>query len=564
MSDGNPRGHSAGRLGRLGLPLRAWAPALVVVALFHVVWEGHGVVDPAFRNPDVAGIAYNARLFANGGLPYVDSAEIKPPGAFLVFAPFLALGGMRAVWAAATLWGIALSLSTGALAATCFGQRAGPRAAMLHAAWAVLATDGDINYSFWMSLPFTLAAACACSAVTSPGRKRRVMSWALAGALALFAVSIKPSAWTLLWVFTLLGARELFLGRFASALDALFAGLVGAGVAAFLIALPYAARGELGALSAGLSNIAAFGNEYVAVVQNAYGGRLRAIFAGLPCLVEQLPGPVAFALLGSAGIFARGARAPLVIGVVGFLLAGLVGVAYTLRFFTHDDAQLLPALAVVAVRPRGLVAALLDLLTPFPRVALLAPAVLGIGAAWPDYRQRRDYASFMGDRDHMIQAICEKVAPVLPPKEPVLAWGWHGWSVYEHCERRAPGRIFKVLAHVTTLNTNTCNNGFGPMTLRKGPGPSTFLDEVRRRPPSLFLWSNYFDEMGDDPLRHFTDLHDFIERRYEIVAVRGPFVAMLRTDLVSPERVTTAPGSPSSARERAIGAIGPLPQPRCP
>ena len=130
------------------LGLSAWVPAAIVVVLFHIVWEGHGVVDPAFRNPDVAGIAYNARLLAHGGLPYVDSAEIKPPGAFFLFAPFLALGGMRAVWAVATLWGAALSLSTGALAATCFGPRAGPRAAMLHAAWAVLATDGDINYSF--------------------------------------------------------------------------------------------------------------------------------------------------------------------------------------------------------------------------------------------------------------------------------------------------------------------------------------------------------------------------------------------------------------------------------
>jgi hypothetical protein len=265
--------------------------------------------------------------------------------------------------------------------------------------------------------------------------------------------------------------------------------------------------------------------------------------------LEQLPGPVAFALLGSAGIFARGPRAPLVIGVVGFFLAGLIGVAFTLRFFTHDDAQLLPALAIVAVRPQGLVAALLDLLTPFRRVALFAPAVLGIGAGWPDYRQRRDYARFMGGRDHMVQAICQKVAPVLPPNEPVLAWGWHGWSVYEHCQRPAPGRIFKVLAHVTTLNTNTCNKGFGPMTLRSGPGPKILLDEVRRRPPSLFLWTNYFDEMGDDPLRHFTELHDFIERRYEIVAVRGPFVAMLRTDLVSPERVTTA----SPARRYSVG-----------
>jgi hypothetical protein len=520
--------------------LAAWGPAVVVVLLFHIVWEGHGVVDPAFRNPDVAGIAYNARVLANGGLPYVDTAEIKPPGAFLLFAPFLDLGGMRAVWGVAMLWGASLSLATGALAAACFGLRAGPRAAMLHAAWAVLATDGDINYSFWMSLPFTLAAACACAAVTSCGALRRRVAWTLAGALSLFAVSIKPSAWTLLAVFALLGVRELVRGRASSALEGALGGLAGALLAAGLIALPYAARGELPALARGLANVSAFGNEYVSVVKNGYGGRFPAALAGFPCLVEQLPGPIAFALAGSAGLFGRGERGPLALGAFAFALAAFVGVAYTLRFFTHDDAQLLPALAVLAVRPMGLVSALLDRLRSVPRIAMLAPAVLGIAAAYPDYRQRKDYVHFMGERDHMIADICKKVGPLLPDGEPVLAWGWHAWSVYEHCQRRAPGRVFKVLAHVTTLNTNTCNNGFGPIALRRGPELARFFDEVRRRPPGLFLWSNYFDEMGADPLRDFGELNELVQNRYSIVDVRGPFVAMLRTDLMVPERLANA------------------------
>jgi hypothetical protein len=139
----------------------------------------------------------------------------------------------------------------------------------------------------------------------------------------------------------------------------------------------------------------------------------------------------------------------------------------------------------------------------------------------------------------MISGICEEVAPLLPDGEPVLAWGWHAWSVYEHCQRRAPGRVFKVLAHVTTLNTNTCNNGFGPMALRSGPEPARFFDEVKRRPPGLFLWSNYFDEMGADPLKDFTELNELVKSRYSIVDVRGPFVAMLRTELMTPERLAS-------------------------
>jgi hypothetical protein len=110
-----------------------------------------------------------------------------------------------------------------------------------------------------------------------------------------------------------------------------------------------------------------------------------------------------------------------------------------------------------------------------------------------------------------------------------------------------------VLAHVTTLNTNTCNNGFGPIALREGPAPARFFDEVRKKPPSLFLWSNYFDEMGADPLKDFTELNELVKSHYSIVEVRGPFVAMLRTDLLAPERVAQVA---AATRKKATPGIG--------
>jgi hypothetical protein len=163
----------------------------------------------------------------------------------------------------------------------------------------------------------------------------------------------------------------------------------------------------------------------------------------------------------------------------------------------------------------------------------------------------------MGQRDHMVAAICERLGPVLPPNEPVLAWGWHAWSVYEHCERRAPGRVFKVLSHVTTVNTNTCNNGFGPMKLREGPSPLRFFREIERRPPALFLWSNYFEEMGADPLRRFDALSTFLATRYAVVDVRGPFVAMLRADLVPPDRTAASSSDHPPALRSASCGVAP-------
>jgi hypothetical protein len=98
--------------------------------------------------------------------------------------------------------------------------------------------------------------------------------------------------------------------------------------------------------------------------------------------------------------------------------------------------------------------------------------------------------------------------------------------------------VFKVIATVTTVNTNTCNRGFGPMALRQDEGPAAFLSDMRRRPPSLFLWSSYFKEMGGDPLDDWTALREFVQSRYRVVDARGPFVALLRNDL--------APSAPES------------------
>jgi hypothetical protein len=526
-------------------PRIAWTAAILLCLLFHAFWEGHGVLDPSFRNPDVAGIVYNARLLLSGELPYAASAEIKPPGAFFLFAPLLTFGGMRAVWGAAVVWGALLSLATGLLATFVWGERAGPRAAVLHAACAVIASDGDINYSFWMATPFTLSAACACGASLAANTRRALLSWLAAGATSMLAVAIKPSAWPVGLVFVALLAREVVLQKRRRALEGAAAGFVGAFAVCALLGAPYLVTGRLDALLGGLDSVERFGSEYVAVVREPAGGRLRAILAGLPCLVEQLPGLLALATLGLADLFARRSeRAALGFVAPVFLLAAFVGTTFTLRFFSHDNAQLWPALALVAVRPAGLLGRGLDALSRFTAsfgrvpaalravAAPLVTALFGIAAAWPGFEQRWGYVHFMAERDQQIAAVCKAFGPRLPKDEPVLAWGWSAWSVYEHCERRAPGRVFKVIASVTTVNTNTCNNGFGPMQIRKDDGPAAFLSDLRRRPPSLFLWSSYFKEMGGDPLDDWVPLRNFVESRYRVVDARGPFVALLRNDLL--------------------------------
>ena len=451
-----------------------------------------------------------------------------------------------------------MSLATGALAHVTWGGAAGPRAAVLHAACAMIASDGDVNYSFWMATPFTLAAGCACAAAGASEARRMQALWLASGALSLLAVAIKPSAWPVAGLFAALVARELVLGRVKRAAFAVLAGLAGAALTTLLLALPYVMQGKLGALRSGLSDVATFGNEYVGVVTHGYGGRARAVLAGLPCLLEQIPGPLVLAALGASELFPRrGAPQPLAFAAWLFALAAFVGTTYTLRFFSHDNAELWPALALLAVRPAGLLSRGLNLVARVPYAPLPVTALVGLAAGWQGFQQRLNFMHFMADRDHMVGEICRELAPRLPAGEPVLAWGWSAWSVYEHCGRRAPGRVFKVIASVTTVNTNTCNNGFGPMLLRKDSGPARFLADVEAHPPSLFLWSSYFRDMGADPLDEWTAFRTFIKSRYAVVDARGPFVALLRNDLLPPENgVLTQWGSSPPGGDTGSGTYG--------
>ena len=88
----------------------SWRKVLLGVLVLNALWLGRGVIDPGFRNLDVTGIVYNARLLLVGKLPYLNSAEVKPPGAFVLLAPALWLWGLRGVWLLGVVWASLTSL----------------------------------------------------------------------------------------------------------------------------------------------------------------------------------------------------------------------------------------------------------------------------------------------------------------------------------------------------------------------------------------------------------------------------------------------------------------------
>lgn len=513
----------------LAIPPR-WRVGLLLL-FWHAVWQWHGVIDPQFQNQDVAGIVYNARLLLDGGVPYIDTVEVKTPGAFLLLAPMVALGGLRAVWIISVFWGTAMSVCTGLISQSVWGKRYFFPAAILHAGGAGLAGFGGINYSFWMTLPFLAAVLCALRGLLEDDPRRHRLWWMGAGAAGMVAALIKPQASPLLLVFFAALVYEAARARWARVATLVCAGAASAAVVFGLALLPFALLGEPGAWLAGAQDSGTFGGQYVGQVIHGSGGLDRALYKGFQCVKNHLPYAVAMAGLGLIPLFRFGAplgRPALPWMAWVFVLASIASVGFTLRFYHHDDLQILPALTLIAVRPGGLLGTFFEWLRNKTWVGALMPLWFGaynMGLAHDGIRKLQLH---LQNTDRAVLEMCNHYMPRLAEDQPVLGWGWHSWSVYEHCGRRAPGAIYKALGTVTTPNTNTCNQGFGRVRLRPGPGADRFAADLMRNPPGLILWSDYYRAMGGDPIAEWPEVSSYLEDNYIAVQQRGMFVVLLQ------------------------------------
>jgi hypothetical protein len=511
-----------------------WAVALIIALGCHVLWQAHGITTGRFQNLDVAGIVYNARLLLAGRLPYVDSVEIKPPGAFLLFAPWLALGGLRAVWWFSAFWGAMTSLATGWLGALCWGAKWGPRIAVLHAAGAAVAADGDINYSFWMTLPFVLSAVFSVRAAQADLAWRALSSFALAAGLGAFAVLVRPSALTVALVFASAMVPRRRQKSVCAPAMATLAGLVGVGVVCVLVALPFVHGGSLQAMIHGYSSVRQYADESVTSILVGAGGRLAATLNGLQCLPDQLPVYhllLAVALLPTPSAVRKRDARPFGYLAWTFALASFVGISLTLRFFTHDNAPIWPALAVLILRPTSLVGIAVEWLAQYRKVDLATAFGIGLLAPLSNWQSLTWLQNHMHQSDAQVAALCKKLAPRLSAHDTVLAWGWTAWGVYEHCGRWAPGPVYKDLTTVTTPNTNTCNRGYEPPRLKHGPFTQRFLQDLEQRQPALIIVSDYYRGLGGDPLDGWIEARRFLRENYVVYDTLGGFQALLRRDV---------------------------------
>src|SRR3989442_3226281 len=216
--------------------------ALALLALIVLV-----PTAPAGRVPseDTGVFTYVARLFGDGGLPYRDAWDHKPPGVYLIDAVALAVAGLWGLWAAEV---VALALAAIASYRALANAGLGGAAALTGTfAWVValprlvLEVGVQTNFSELFALPLQLAALDLFA--REEARPRPTWRIAAVRTLGGSALLLKPTVGAI-WIaialtlvvtrvrarhYSDLGRRVLFLAVPAAIPVALVAGWLAAG-----------------------------------------------------------------------------------------------------------------------------------------------------------------------------------------------------------------------------------------------------------------------------------------------------------------------------------------------
>lgn len=510
------------------------------------------VLDDDFPNPDIAGIVYNAELLLDGGLPYVDTAEIKPPGAFVLVAIAIAIVGrsLEALQLVHALWlglgGLGVWWGARALGPDDDdGERVGRRAAAVAVlVYLVSASMFSYNYSSWMTPAYALAGGAALRGL------RRDTTWdhLRAGAFALLAfVTIQRAGVLALvlpaWWFW--ARRQRWEG---ARLRTMGLWLVGAGLAVAPLLATYATAGRLDALLSALLPLHV-GLDYAGASE---GGGL----ATIPAVLLQLGrvfwfpvGVIVAAALATAlaiGLEREDQRqwSPWVFGAV-WLAASILGAGLGGgRYYLHYLVQYAPALALLTASP-ALVRAVERASSPEPDGRGRARTVLALVAALSitqlveiglgDGHRYEARARRLTGGSTAAQAAGAHIWQNTTDDDTILAWGWTAWRVYYWSRRRSPSRIYKPLGSVTTFNTNTAFDAGSGLRFRPGPLADELVEAFDRAPPAYVVYSpSMVEAFGarPEPLEEFTELRRRIEASYVPEAQFGDLRLLRRRDAV--------------------------------
>lgn len=453
-----------------------------------------GFTQGGFGSHDVGGILYNAMVIVRGGLPYVDTVEMKAPGSFYLAAAGMAGPGGNDIarfQVFANAWAM-----LGLLALTWQGRRMWGTAAGLTAGAVYVLHDGfldslDGNYVTWAALPQLLAFVAGYEAATTDATRRpwrRHGAWVAAGVAAGLAALCKQPAGVVLLALLWWTWRH-------DRLRGVVAVLAGFTLAHVPITLHYAAHGHVLELWQGYL-LNPWAPAYIGARQAPF---LSELWEGVMATTHVLTIPLVLA--GFAWCFRQRETSWLRAWTLTTLAAAWVG----FRFYKGYFLPVAAPLCLLAAAPWGLLGARYRGPNWLRGVAAVVLAGLVVRQVyWIDHvRDSRSYA-----RDRGARTIAEHVAKHTDPNDQIWIWGWHLWGVYALADRMSASRVYKSLGLITPPNDNTWRRPGTDDYFVDGPAAQLLLDDLRRnRPAYIVLGSSV-------PHHDFDELRKLLRREY--------------------------------------------------
>lgn len=495
--------------------------ALTLIALLAIValsaWlRVPGFTQGGFASHDVGGILYNAMVIESGGLPYVDTLELKAPGSFYLATWFAGPEGrdIARFQIAANLWALLGLVAVAGLGWRMWGRLGALAGAGLYALHDANLDSMDANYVTWANLPQIVGFWLGIEALRSSSQRLRPTLWVLAGAFAGFAALCKQQNGVVLLV--LLGMAWLATRQQDPAASwrarALAPGMVLAGftLAHLPIAARYLAAGQLDALIHGYV-LNRWGLRYVVARDVGLldalreGGFATAHFLGLALVLAAF---AAFVALGRQ----RASLEPVereqlrfVALVSAWVLATLISASLGFRFYKGYFLAVAAPLCLLAAAPIGLLGRRCTMHWA-PRVIVLLLAGVLVGRTVMFLEQTRlDRGQ---PHDEGARRIAAHIVAHSSEQDRIWVWGWHLWDVYALTGRMAGTKIYKSLGILSQPNDDTWRRPATPQRFIESEYSQQLLAELdASRPVFIVLGSTV-------PHRSFKQLHDFLRRNY--------------------------------------------------
>ncbi|MFO7562409.1 MAG: hypothetical protein R6X02_07175 [Enhygromyxa sp.] len=486
--------------------------AITIVILLAIVAGSAWLREPGFSqggfaSHDVAGILYNAMVLERGGLPYVDTLELKAPGSFYLARWLAGPQGrdIASLQVAANLWALAALIGVAGIGWRLWGRLGAIAAAGLYALHDAHLDTMDANYVTWANLPQIVGFGLALEAARSSASRWRPSLWLCAGAAAGFAALCKqPAGAVLLAILAMAawpGVARNDGRRFARWIAPAWV-VAGFGLAHAPIVLQYLAAGELRALIDGYF-LNRWGLRYLGAREVGLGASLldgglaTAHFVGLPLVLASFT-------LGAA-ITSRGPQRRAIAWLAIWLASTLLAASLGFRFYKGYFLTTAAPFCLLAAAPIGLLGARCRAHWAARALGLaIAALLIGRQALVLDHT-RRDRAQ---SRDHNARRIAAHLVANTGPDDTIWVWGWHLWDVYPLSDRMAGSRIYKSLGILSQPNDDTWRRPATPLRFVDSEYAAMLIaDFEANRPAYVVLGSTV-------PHREFEQLHRFLRAHY--------------------------------------------------